>query len=451
MLTVFKNKKIKEQSGFALLGVIFIVLFLSLVLAAAFIRSEFQQRFLITRIALQEALNSAEAGVERAIMELRRNRNWGNIVQSGINDFITDVELCAGVLDTCEVSDPDKLLGYFSVATDVGQPIQGWDSRLIRSVGMDSTKKIIRVVMARVRVEDPTRFLISTLGELVAVSGAQIDDDILGQDIFFDVNHSNPNLNERLITINGDVLYTRSVNFEQVGDLGANVIISGKLEEIPSITFPGVDLEFYSNLAQDVAFSDSRVYLQGNQTIDVNNLDQFMPVNFAGPEFLPELVFVDGDVSVSGKYNHSMLIVASGDLFISDDVVAPFDLSEEAKPQLGLFAARDIIIDSNDVGSDEDLTIEGFLLADGQGDAEGRLYADASPGTLGDLIFKGAVSARGIVDKSTIELNAFKSRQYLPNNELTDNRKIPFVPFIVNLAEWREVDHPDKDAFPAGW
>lgn len=410
---IFSPTRKNPRAGLALLTSLFIVVFLSMLLAVAFLRSEMQMRRVTQRKAIQEAFYAAEAGLERAVFELRRNPGWRPA--SGGDERLN---LVAG--------DDGTTIGFYSLTIADGDVFNGWDTLWVRAVGQDSLKDLDRVIIARVIVENPARFLVSTLGELHIGSGANIQADILGQDLYFDVNGALPP-EDQTITVDGDVFYIRSITNQNNPAVsyspGSDIIQS------PSITFAGVDVDRYRELANSLQTGGQGVYNAGDLTVDLSNLQALG----GGPQ--PLLIFAEGNITISGQYDHSLLVVAGGNVYIHDDISA--DELQTVRPQIGIFAKRDLVIPSGAVPAGGDLNLEAFLMADGDGNSEGNFVAEGAKGSLGTLSFTGAIAVRG-GGRTGVDLNAFSARNYTYNTQLTANRSIPFSPFIVNVIQWNE-------------
>ncbi len=422
-MRILKNNK----SGFVLLASLFIALFLTIFLGVAFMRSGAQLDMANLRRATHESFHAAESGIERAVFELRSDGSWQVGEETPFTDTIASQE------------EPDDAIGSYAVEVAAADDLFGFATVWVRSLGLDSLGDVPRAILARVLIENPGRFMVSTLGELRIASGATVDEDILAKDIIFDVNASLPD-EEQTIIINGDIFYINSIT----GETNPAVVINGEApQETPSITFAGVDLVRYETIAQSLVDTEESFVHDGNLTIDLADLDGLITDPVEGG-FEPQIIYVNGDVTVSGEYNVSLLIVADGNVII-DGAVIP-DSSVEDVPQIGLFAKQDVIIPEGVAASaDGDLAINAFVMADGDGESEGLFIAEGPVGSLGTLEFTGAIAVRG-KGATAVDMDTFDDRLYTYNTELISNRKIPFVPFIANIIEWREVN--PNDPFP---
>ncbi|MBZ0165455.1 MAG: hypothetical protein K8I00_01520, partial [Candidatus Omnitrophica bacterium] len=171
----------RSSQGYVLLTSLVVALFLTLLLGAAFMQATQQLQESDQRRAVQQAFYTAEAGVDRALFELRRDPDWkpgvngvASIIAERLNIVLDDDATTVGFL-TVDVADGPDL-------EDLGE------TRWVRSIGRDVDTDLERVILARVLIDDPSRFLLSTPGALRFKSGAQIDADVLGKDLYFDVN-----------------------------------------------------------------------------------------------------------------------------------------------------------------------------------------------------------------------------------------------------------------------
>jgi hypothetical protein len=417
------NKQLSNNSGVVLLLSLVVTIFLSVLLGAAMLRSDVQVKEVMQRSSKQESFYAAEAGIDDAIYNLRQNASWkpGQGGVPPIVDKAFDVTI-AGVAQT---------IGFYSITVEDAAQFNGWESRWITSSGKDSDGIITRTIKARVIVESPTKFLISTLGALHMTSGSQLNADVLAKDAYFDVNTSLPSP-ENQIQLNGDVHYINS----KTGETNPAVVFTAghSAKRSPSITFAGVDINRYKTLAQNLSTNNLGYYNNGNLTIDLANLSSLNAT--APPPFKPQIIYADGDVNVVGQYDSSVLVVASGNIYINGDIVP--DPSAQIPPQIGLFAKGDVIIPEATAATG-DLSIEGFILADGGvTGSKGAFIAEGAKYSKAQLNFKGSISVRG-TGTSAVDLNTFNKRNYDFNPDLSNNRTIPFTPFIVNTVQWQEI------------
>jgi hypothetical protein len=422
-MELLSNKNIKNNNGAVLLLSLVVTVFLSVLLGAAMLRSDVQVKEVMNRRQLQEAFYSAETGINVAIYNLREDAAW-NPGQNATPAIIDEPFIV-------QIATTPQTIGFYSINVQDGQPYSGWQTRWITAQGKDSHNVITRTIRARVIVESPTSFLISTLGPLHIISGSQLNADALARDVFFDVDPNLPTPSNQ-IQINGNVHYINSTT----GENNPAVIFAPNkgVHSSPSITFAGVDLNRYQTLAQNTQAQNMGYYATGDLTVDLGNLSQFNP-NPPNP-FNPKIIFATGNVTIVGEYSNSILIVAGKNIYINGDIKA--DDSLITPPQIGLFAKGDVIIPQS-VSPTSDLNIEGFVLADGGiPNSQGAFIAEGEKYSKGRLNFKGAISVRGS-GTTAIDLNVFQTRDYVFDANLRNNRTIPFTPFIVNLIEWQEI------------
>lgn len=396
-----------NKRGFILPASIFLVLFLTIILSLSFFRSNIELGLADRRRASALAFYAAETGIERSIFMLRQSGTWRE-------GFIEQA---------LHWPEPNgELVATYSVQVEDGPLFQNSPTVWLRSEGYDFEHVTPRVIFARVLVEDPARFFMSTLGDLTIGSGANISGNILGRDIIFEVNHSLSE-EERRITLEKDVDYLR--NFILKGEDRDYVSIAGEINLVNPIIFVGVDLNYYTGLAQQAGRyidGDFTYPATGDNTINRENL-----------ETTNGLVVATGDIHISGRLAESVLFVAGGNIYIDSDITC------ENAAQIGLFSSRDIIIPED---APNNLTFEHALLI-----AEGNLVAEGERGSKAELIFNGAAAIRGREgERTVVDLNVYNTRNYEYNEELLTNRTIPFVPFIAALLHWQE--HSPADVFP---
>lgn len=428
------NKKpCHNEQGYFLLGTVLLILFLSIIVGAAMMRTSIELSMADQMVSAQQAFYAAESGVDRALFELRRNPNW--YPGQGTVPAVEDVDLTIPW-----EGGGTKVIGYYSVEVVDGGVLQGWDTRWVRSVGRDESNDLTRVIFARILIANPSRFLVSTLGDLRIQSGANLSADVLAKSFYFEVD---TNLPEPLcdIEIDGDVLFLRDVTpADPEAQFPDQVTITGNITYQDALTFAGVDIDRYRELARDLSGTQQAVYREGNLTVDLDHLES---LGGGGSDFAPLLIYASGDVTISGTYGHSLLVVSGGDVRIDGDIVPEEGLAE--RPQIGVLAKQDLLIPEGTVPSGGNLSIEAFLMADGGDDSDGVFLAEGPKSVLGTLELTGAISVRG-KGRTAIDLNAFQTRQLNFNPDLSANRRIPFIPFIANVINWREATL--NDVFP---
>ncbi len=404
---------------------VMMVLFLSIALSAALIRSQIQLRESQVRLASQQAFYAAEAGVQTAIFQLRKDSSWRPAVGTPP----------AAVRVTAD--NGSTLVGFYQLEMADADDYNGFPSLWVKSTGMDIDQGTPRAVLARAVVQNPEAFLLSTAGNLRINSGAVFDNDILGKDVFFDVVGNQP------ITVDGDVFYINTITNETnpaVHIVGTNEHGEAhQARKFPTVTFAGVDTERYRKLARD----QGGFYQEGNLVIN-GNIDK------ASLSYSNGLVFAEGDIYIRGDIRESMLIVAGGNVYIDGDVKMGIPVDPQArKPQLGIMASKDVLIPEN---APNNISIEAFVMADGQAGSNGIFEAKGPKGTKGNLTFTGSMAMRGRNNvRTAVDLNVYSNRVYNLNNEMQVGNLIPFLPFIANVACSQEVNPPDSIASYAGF
>ncbi len=403
-----------RRKSFTLLAAIFLALFLGIIMGASFLRTYIQLRSVEIRKRAEDAFYVAEAGIEASIFELRRDAEW----RDGFDNE---------AFKWHEGEADEQTIGYYTVTVSEGADLGDWPTVLLRAEGrvpnpFKSGQYIKKVILARVAVQNPAAFFTATPGYLKVVSGASINGDILGGDVVFDVNHSYPP-DKRKITIDGDVLYTQNIS----GQDDPDVEITGNVSSLPPITFTGVDLDYYEEVAQNGGrYIDGDFHYSGD--IDKENLSTNNGV-----------VYVNGDVYISGDVLESVQIVASGNIYITDDIICQNDA------QIGLSAKESVIIPES---APDSITIEAFIRADG-----GTFEAEGDKGSKDTLTFSGAISVRGDEgeeDSSGIDLNVYAERNYNYDTSLYTDLSIPYITYIANVVEWNQAKSISED-FPEDW
>jgi hypothetical protein len=421
--------QLKNKSGFAILWGLVIAVFLTILGSAAIVRSQSYLKEVNHRIALQRAFYAAESGIDRVIFELRRDVEWRPDSQGG----------------ETPLNIQGQVLGFYSLKIAAGDSHNGWNTLWIKSIGQDDLKTVRRAIVAKVIVESPSRFLVSTLGSLYIGSGASLDGDILARDIFFEVNETLASP-QKDITVRGiNIYYLHSINglVNQAGeDISAVDHTGSNISSFDSITFPGVDVVHYQELAHARVPEGEAVEVDGDLSVDLSDLEKLNTLGLDA--FNPKLIFASGDVTISGEYSNSILVVAGKNLYITGAIKPDADAA--GSPQIGLFAKKDVIIPADVTTTGGDLAVEAMVMADGDGDdSDGNFRAAAGIFSLGTLNFYGSIAVRG-QGRTGVDLNAFSTRIYNYNPELNQHRDIPFMPFIVDIVRWQEV--PPASAFP---
>lgn len=399
-----------DEGGFTLLASVILTLFLGIFIGSAFLSMGMQLKESDHRINVHDAFYTAEAGLEYAVFMLRQESNWRPAA-----NFTDDLRR--------DPADPNTVIGTYGLQIAEAPPYRGWPSVWVRSNGVERFKQVNRTILARVIIQSPTNYLVFTLGGLVIRSGAQYEYDLLARDVDFQVDHALPAGPTHDITIDGKVSYMREVRSNvDITNPDNGVTITKGTQLSPAITFTGVDLDYYRKLAKAAGNYISTGYTHSGG-MDRNSLESSNGV-----------VFVEGDLHIHGTYDDNMVFVAAGNIYIDGNIDSGG--SDGQEPQIGLLAAKDVIIPGS---APSDLNLEAFVLADG-----GSFVAEKSA-AKNNLNFKGAMAVRGKSSGLAIDLNAYQTRNYDYNNKFTSS-SIPFLPSIANIVKWQEVS--PHDSFP---
>ncbi|HDO19449.1 MAG TPA: hypothetical protein ENG74_01850 [Thermoplasmatales archaeon] len=379
------------------------------------------------------AFYAAEVGIERAIDELRKNGDWWKEATSGFGDrenpFILTQEGDTQPLGYYWIDRDGENNSFGDSDDDIqdGGTYQNWPTTVwIRSYGQDPTRRITRIIAARIAIQSPTEYLLSTPQDIVIRGGANITADILGRDIRF-FPSSTP------INVNGKVYYIRNIENEDNPYVHITCSDSECIVKIPSITFASIDLEWYKELAEK-----GGIYIGGDFAYSGKiNWEQIVEAaDNAGGEINGDngIIFVEGDVYIAGEIETSVHIISAGNIYITGNIE-----KTEEDTQLGLSAKENIIISEE---APYDLTVEAFVRADG-----GIFYAEGEKNSKGNFTFSGAISLRGSSEaESAIDLNVYQNRSYQYDTGLRTNLTIPFVNYIANIIEWKQLSA--QDTFP---
>jgi hypothetical protein len=410
---------IPRQRGFVLAASVLLMLFISIMLGAALFRAQVQLDSADQRIAAQRAFYAAEAGIQRALFELRQETNW-RPGQDG-NPLLENVPLQVAN------SDPAVTVGTYSVDVGDAPPFSLFKSVWVKSTGVDTEGLIRRSVVARIMIDNPASFFIATSGDLHVGSGSRFDEDILGGNVFFDVNDAIVDPAEREISIDGNVLYLDEIK----GNSNPSVKISGQTKKFPMVTFAGVDLERYQAVAQK-----GGKYVEGDFTYNGN-------ISLKDLEAPNGIVFAKGDIHISGEIRDSMLFVAGGNIIIENNITSSPPSESQAAPQIALLAKKDAIIPAN---APNDITVNAFIMADGGEGSQGGIFtAMGAKGSKGSINFHGTMALRGQGARTAADLNVYRDRNYSYNPL---NRNLPLLPAIANIVYWKEIN--PNDPIPTG-
>lgn len=396
------------KRGFVLIASIFLVLFLGIFLSISLLRSNLQLRAIDLRRDSLSAFYAAEAGIDDAIKQLRQDITW--------NAGFTDKSLVWK-----EGQPGQEIVGTYSVQVTDGGLLGNLPTLWLDSQGQDTQGRVTRSIQARVAIENPASFFTSTISDLRLGSGATIGGNLLARDVIFEVNKSLPAA-QRIITVNGDVEYIR--NIAGYPDADGDVIINGSVTQRAPLTFVGVDLEKYRDLA------DPGRGKGGNGRYETGNLTISGTIDWVSLGTANGIVFAEGDIYISGTVAESIHIISAGNIYINGDIDCPAVGGTE--PQIGLSAAQDVIIP---LSAPPTLSIDAFIIADA-----GVFEAEGAAASKTQLNFEGVITVRGKdTERTGINLNAYTIRNYTYDSALNTSPTIPYTSYLVNLISWQEI------------
>lgn len=388
------------KKGFVLLGSIFLALFIGVFLSISMVRFSMLLESMELRRASLYAFYAAEAGLERAVNELKQNVTWreGFANQS---------------LYWQEGTPQQELVGTYNVAVADGDPIGNNQTVWIRSEGHDAANRVTRVVNMHLELENPANFFISSISDVVIGSGAALSGNILGRDITFLINDSFPP-EQRLISVDGDVEYLRNI----IGHTLPEVTITGTVRQRAPFGFSGVDVDKYRALAQGGGRSISGDFTYSGA------------INRSTLNTANGLVFVDGNLHISGTVTESVHFVASGNIYIEGDIDCQRGGGVIA--QIGLSANEDVLIAAS---APSTLSITAYVVADG-----GIFRAEGVPETKDTVNFNGSISVKGRAGElSAVALSVYNQRNYSYDMTLDTDMSIPYIAYLTHFIRWQEV------------
>jgi type II secretory pathway pseudopilin PulG len=396
-----------KKKGFVLIGSIFLVLFLGIFLSIAMMRFGIQLQAIELRRAAQQAFYVAESALESAVNQLREDSSW----RAGY----------ASQPLYWQEGTTTELVGTYSLVAVDGADLGGVPTVWLRATGRDADSRVTREIRARVTVQNPASFFLSTAADLIFGSGATITGNILARDVAFEVNTAIPTPADRRITINGDLEYIRNCS----GAASTDVVINGSVTQRDPTAFADVNLTRYQDLAQT-----------GGRVV-TGDFTYAGPIDWTTLGTGNGVLYVNGDVHLSGEVQQSVNIVATGNIYIEDDLVA--QTGGAAIPQICLQSAQNVYISQS---APSNLTVNAYLVADG-----GVIKALGVPGSKGTLDFAGSAMAKGSASERTgISLNVYSTRNYAYDTDLVDNLSIPYMTYMINVLNWAEMNL--DDAFP---
>jgi cytoskeletal protein CcmA (bactofilin family)/type II secretory pathway pseudopilin PulG len=299
-----------------------------------------------------QALGLAEAGVDMALVKLYEN--YDNIQQT---------------LESTGQYEGSFSAGDGSVAYTVYANYQGIsDLVLIDSTGTTRTRQDARVRVAakyldqdsvdrvfRGAIFSDSPLTLNGAGNVLANAEGEGGDIYANGDITF--NGTSYDMSPA-----GHIYTTGVTNWFPPEISGANVF-----EHIAPLPMPVIDLNYYRSIATQV-FTGSRVFNSGN----LNNLSG--------------VIFVDGNVKISGQYSGSAVIVASGSIQVTGDVYA----SQPENDALVLMSPKYVKIAGN-------CKVEGLIYSH-------SVVDDGSVSISGSVEIVGAVVADAVVTNGAMNI-----------------------------------------------
>lgn len=168
----------------------------------------------------------------------------------------------------------------------------------------------------------------------------------------------------------GSIYTTGSIAPEDVLD---GCPSSNVYQHIAPIPMPVIDLNLYKDMAQHPASYGTEyvgVYISGKKTFNSSDLD--FATLYPGKTVI---VYVDGDVRITGQYTGNAMIVASGKI----DVTGNITTTSPTTNSLALMSPKAIKLNGN-------ATVEGLIYAHG-------VEVDADIFATGSVVIKGAICA----------------------------------------------------------
>jgi len=338
-------------------GSVFIIAIVSLtvllILGAAFMREAVNNLASASKQERSyEALDLAEAGVDMALVKLYEN--YDNIQQTlaGAGQY----------QDTFSAADGS--IAYTVYANHQGIP----DLVLIDSTGTTRTRQHARVRMAALYLDQDTVDRV--------FRGAIFSDSPLtlngAGNIFADAEGEGGD-----IYANGDITFRgTSYDMSPTGHIYSSgetnwippqVPAQNVFENIAPLPMPVIDLEYYRSIATQV--------INGNPTFNSGNMN-----NLSG------VIFVDGNVKISGNYSGSAVIVATGSIQVTGNVLA----NQPANDGLVLMSPKYVKVAGNS-------KVEGLIYSH-------SVVDDGSVTINGSVEIVGAVVADAVVTNGAMKV-----------------------------------------------
>jgi len=231
-----------------------------------------------------EALSLAESGVDMALTKLYENYDAAGDTLESTGAYADNFSLAVG-----------------SVSYTVTAPYNGIaNTCLVDSQATTWTNRTARIRTVAYYVADSSRvfegaIFCDTPLILNGSGGVYPDEDGEGGDIYANGNiHFNGT--SFTMTADGSLYSTGTVNW--VPD---EVPATSVHQYVSPLQMPAIDLDYYESIA-------TQTY-SGNKTFNSSNMDS-----------LSGVIFVDGDVKISGNYSGQALIVATGKIQVTGSV-----------------------------------------------------------------------------------------------------------------------------------
>ena len=461
------KKRLAKKEGIILLGAVVLLLVFGILLGGTFLKVAMQLREADVREESSKSFYLAESGIEKAIYELRLTNQWRAKGTTGTYKAIDNQPVYKDpVALTGQIGTYD-LQAFSPADTTPPSPAtwNGWNYVWVRSDGVSNLSalpnkpnaRFRRTICARVIAFKPSDAFQLTLGNILPMAGDTYEGDLLSRAINF------PSLLPgETITVNGTVNYMDK--YSGLPQPGITITGNGGApKQSPNITFMGVDLNHFKTQAQT---GSAGAFCTGPQPykLTIGGGGTFnRSTNICGGDTAGNgIVYVEGDVIISGYYDASMLIVATGNITIANDFRSKLPITgtipamgAAGNPQIGLFAGQDVKIAS--AASSSNLYVEAFVMANGgEFIAEGPCNPPGSTNcppqtnwkSSGTLHFTGAMSARKAQDPNTdaFKLRTYRYRDYHYNQQFKLAPTIPLMPSIANVVSWQEVDPSNATA-----
>ena len=426
------KRRLENKKGIILLASTVLLLIFGILLGGTFLKVAMQLKQADVRTAKSQSFYIAESGVERGVFELRQQFTF----RTAITQAVSNSAVPPAQIGTYYLQFANPAAGNLTCR---GRPYVWVRSDGVSDLRVNPNRSAARIrksICARVASFRQTDYFQLTMGTLNPQAGSNYNGNLFARDIgFFPGNGS--------INVTGEVHYIQSVtgwNNTPSDAQPGSVTITGNggvpLQK-PNITFMGVDLSRFRALAQN---GSAGAWCNGNTTISgaFNTSTAICSGDTAGNG----VIFVEGDLTISGTYSSNLTIVATGNITIANNLRSNGAVMGAAgNRQLGLFAGGDIKIGTP--SGSFNIDVESFVLADG-----GKIIAECSDpdpslcaNTKGILNFTGAMSARGTQNPSDvpIALNTYQTRNYNFNQQFIANNTIPFLPSSANICSWEEI------------